>query len=131
MPGVSTSSAPPGSSNSSRWVVVWRPRESASRTSAVAWRSSPRSALTSVDLPTPDEPRIAAVVPGSEVRAQVVEPGAGPRRDGDRATPGRDRLDRHEPAVHVVGEVGLVEDDDRRDAAGPGDREVALDAGAG
>ena len=38
MPGVSMSSAPPGSANSSRWVVVWRPRESSSRTVAVAWR---------------------------------------------------------------------------------------------
>ena len=113
MPGVSTSSAPPGSSNSSRWVVVWRPRESESRTSPVAWRSSPSSALTSVDLPTPDEPRIAAVVPGRRCAAQLVEPCAGPGRDRDGRDARRDRVDRDEPAVDVVGEVRLVEDDDR------------------
>ena len=127
MPGVSTSSAPPGSSNSSRWVVVCRPRESESRTSAVAWRSSPSRALTSVDLPTPDEPRIAAVVPGSRCARSSSRPWPGPRRDGDRRDARGDRVDRDEPAVDVVGEVGLVEDDDRRDLARPGDREVALD----
>ena len=43
-------------------------------------------------------------------------------------TPGRDRLDGDEAAVEVVGDVRLVEHDDRGDAARPGDREVALEA---
>ena len=76
---------PAGKPNSSRWVVVWRPRESGPAHRAVAWRSSPSSALTSVDFPTPDDPRIAAVVPGAEVSPQVVSPCAGP------AGPGRSR----------------------------------------
>ena len=127
MPGVSTSSAPPGSSNSSRWVVVWRPRESASRTSAVAWRSSPSRALTSVDLPTPDEPRIAAVVPGAGARAGRRARSPVRAETATVARPGAIGVDRDEPAVDVVGQVGLVEDHDRRDLARPGDREVALD----
>ena len=52
---------PPGSRISSRRVVVWRPRWSSSRTSCVASSSSPTSALTIVDLPTPDEPSRTAV----------------------------------------------------------------------
>jgi hypothetical protein len=62
------------------------------------------------------------------VRSQGVEPGAGPRRDRDRRDTWRDRVDGHQPPVHVVGQVGLVEDDDRADLARPGHREVALDA---
>ena len=34
----------------------------------------------------------------------------------------------HEPLLEVAGDVGLVEDDDRGDAARPGDGEVALEA---
>ena len=55
-PGVSMSTPPPGSGISSRATVVWRPRPSLTRTSRVACRSSPSSALTSVDLPAPDGP---------------------------------------------------------------------------
>ena len=62
-----------------------------------------------------------------EVRPQLVEPLAGPRRDRDRRDARRDRVDRDEAAVDVVGQVGLVEDDDRGDLARPRDREVALD----
>ena len=39
MPGVSISSAPPGSVSSSRVTVVWRPRPSLARTAPVSWRS--------------------------------------------------------------------------------------------
>ena len=77
MPGVSMRSAPPGSRTSSRWVVVWRPRESSSRTAPVRWRSLPSSALTSVDLPTPEEPSTTAVRPGgrwSSARAATPSP---------------------------------------------------------
>ena len=58
------------------------------RTSAVAWRSSPSSTLTSVDLPTPDEPRIAAVVPGRRWPRRWSRPWpvhATPRRSPHRA----------------------------------------------
>ena len=112
-PGVSTSSDPPGSSNSSRWVVVWRPRESDSRTSAVFWRSSPSRALTSVDLPTPDEPEDRRRGARRRCARNVVEPGAGVGRDRDDRDARSDRIDRHEPSIDVVREVGLVEDDDR------------------
>ena len=53
---------PPGSSMSSRWVVVCRPLPS-DRMSPVAARSSPASAFTMVDLPTPDSPSRATVLP--------------------------------------------------------------------
>ena len=49
----------------------------------------------------------------SQVRSQGVQPGAGPGRDRHRRDARRDRVDGDQPAVHVVGEVGLVEDDDR------------------
>ena len=39
IPGVSISSAPPGSMSSSRVTVVWRPRPSCARTAPTAWRS--------------------------------------------------------------------------------------------
>ena len=102
------SSAPPGSSNSSRWVVVWRPRESSSRTAAVAWRSSPRSALTSVDLPTPDEPRTPPSCPGRRWARRSSRPSPVSAETGDDRHAGRDRLDRDQPALDVVGEVGLL-----------------------
>ena len=114
-PGVSTRSAPPGSSNSSRWVVVCRPRESESRTSAVRWRSSPSRALTRVDLPTPDEPRIAAVVPGRRCASRSSRPAPVQRRDGDHRDARGDRVDRDQPSVTSSVEVGLVEHDDGRD----------------
>ena len=90
-------------------------RVRSSRTAAVAWRSSPSSALTSVDLPTPDEPRMAAVVPGRRYGAARRAWSPVQRRDRDDRDAGRDRIDRDEAAIHVVGEVGLVEDDDRGD----------------
>ena len=84
MPGVSIRNAPPGSVSSSRVTVVWRPRRSDARTSLVFWRSSPSSALTSVDLPVPDAPSRTAVVPGREQRPDDVQALAGQRADRDR-----------------------------------------------
>ena len=60
-------------------MVVWRPRLSVSRTSLTRWRSWPISALMSVDLPTPDEPIMAAVCPGCMTREISARP--------SRATP--------------------------------------------
>ena len=65
MPGVSIRQAPAGNGMRARNVVVWRPRESLSRTSPVFMRSSPRSVLVSVDLPAPDDPTSTTVWPGS------------------------------------------------------------------
>ena len=127
MPGVSTRRAPPGSSNSSRWVVVCRPRESETRTSAVRWRASPSRALTRVDLPTPDDPRMAAVEPGRRWASSSSSPAPVQAETGSAGDAGRDRVDRDQPAVDVVGEVRLVQDHDRGDPARPGHREVALD----
>ncbi len=65
MPGVSTSqplpSAPPPKRCISRTVVVCMPLPSLSRTACVAMLSDPLSVLTSVDLPTPDDPTSATV----------------------------------------------------------------------
>ena len=43
--------------------VVWRPRESLSRTSSFVF-STPSSVLVSVDLPAPDEPTSTTLCPG-------------------------------------------------------------------
>ena len=64
MPGVSIRQAPVGSGISARWVVVWRPRASDSRTSPVFIRSMPSSVLVRVDLPAPELPTSTAVRPG-------------------------------------------------------------------
>src|SRR5467141_2267433 len=63
-PGVSISSAPPGSTNSSLAVVVCRPRLSLSRTGCTSWTVCPRSRFAIVDLPTPEEPSSTSVSPG-------------------------------------------------------------------
>ena len=62
-PGGVDDRAPPGSRNSSRWVVVWRPRRSAPRTGWVDWVSWPSNRLINVDFPTPEEPIAASVRP--------------------------------------------------------------------
>ena len=64
IPGVSRMRPPSGIRWSWRRLVVWRPRASSSRISRTAATSSPASVLTSVDLPTPDDPTNATVAPG-------------------------------------------------------------------
>src|SRR5690606_37509613 len=64
MPGVSIRQAPDGSAINARWVVVWRPRSSPSRTAPVFILSMPSRVLVSVDLPAPEEPTSTAVRPG-------------------------------------------------------------------
>ena len=73
-PGVSISSAPSSSANSSRCVVAWRPRASDARTSSVRWRSSPSRRFTSVLLPTPDMPTRACVRPGRRRARSALTP---------------------------------------------------------
>ena len=66
MPGVSITQPPPAMAWIEREVVVWRPLASLSRTLPVSCGSScddPASVLTSVDLPTPEEPTNATVRP--------------------------------------------------------------------
>ena len=93
MPGESITSPPPGSTSSWRSVVVCRPSSSSSRVSFVAMTSSPSQRLTSVDLPTPEEPSSTAVVARLDPRAQRVAALAGDGgHDVDRDAE-RDRLD--------------------------------------
>ena len=73
IPGVSISRAPAGSGTSSRCVVVCRPRPFA-LISRVTSSSRPASRLTSVDLPTPDEPSSAIVRPGSRYGSSPSRP---------------------------------------------------------
>jgi hypothetical protein len=74
MPGVSINTPPCGRRMSSFQVVVCRPRESFSRTSWVASESLPKSLLISVDLPAPEEPTKAMVVPTERCSSRVESP---------------------------------------------------------
>src|ERR1019366_6164045 len=126
MPGVSIRAPPAGSSMSSRWLVVWRPRLSDSRTSAVRRRSSPIRRFTSDDLPTPDDPTSASVRPTarygrsgsmpSGLRVCTATTGAAPARAAASAiraatSPHRSLLiqhyDRGGAALHAQREVAL------------------------
>jgi hypothetical protein len=71
---VSISTPPPGSGSSSRRTVVWRPLPSCARTAPVASRSSPSSALASVDLPVPDRPSSTTVPVSSAASAARPSP---------------------------------------------------------
>ncbi len=64
--------------------------------------------------------------PGPQVLAEVRDVVAGQRAQDDDGHAGGDAPDGDEPPLQVVGDVGLVEDDDRVHAARPGDREIAL-----
>ena len=128
MPGVSMSNAPPGNGTSSRCVVVWRPRESFSRTSRVSCRSWPTSRLISVDFPTPDDPSSATVVAQLQVGEQLLDPASELRADGVDGHGARNAGDLRAARLQIVGEVGLVEDDHGPRAALPRHREVPLEA---
>ena len=56
--------------------MVWRPRWSASRAGCVAISGPSESALTSVDFPTPEEPRKATVRPGAHQGASATRAAA-------------------------------------------------------
>ena len=98
MPGVSISAPPPGSGISSRCVVVWRPRLSDSRTSAVRRRSSPSRQFTSDDLPTPETPSKRHGSAVRQIRAQRTDTFRAPRVYRDDRAPPRRRT-RFPPAV--------------------------------
>ena len=126
MPGVSTSQPPAGRRCSARPEVVWRPLSSSSRMPCVAIRSEPVSVLTSVDLPTPDEPTSATVWPrahhGASRAALCGAAGVDDLDQDARNEVGR-RL--HE-VLRVVGEVGLGQHDDRRHLGLARQRQIAL-----
>src|SRR5258708_5739112 len=73
-PGVSINNAPPGKTNSSREVVVCRPRLSLSRTGRTSCTASPSSRFTIVDLPTPEEPSSTNVFPGLRNSSSPAKP---------------------------------------------------------
>ena len=129
MPGVSISAPPSGSGISSRCVVVWRPRLSSSRTSAVRSRSSPSMQFTMVDLPTPGgaQQRHGAARrrerPGAR-RAMLL---ARALHGHDRRCPGDCRGFRH-AACQIVAEIGFVQHDDRGGAAFGGQGQIAFQA---
>jgi hypothetical protein len=62
-----------------------------------------------------------------EVVRKVAEVVAGQRAEDDDRHAGRDRRDRHEAALQIDRDIGLVEDDDGLDPARPGDGQVALE----
>ena len=128
MPGVSMMTPPPGTITISRATVVWRPLSSLLRTALVACGSPPTSLFTSVDFPTPDPPRSAAVTPGPIRRLDLVEPDAGHGALDDDVHAGRDLLGEIALVVDVLGDVGLGEHDDRLRTALPCEHELALEA---
>ena len=128
MPGVSMSSAPPGSSNSSRWVVVWRPRESilADRRGGLALLAEERvrRASTCRRPTSPGRPRSG---PGrGTARGRRADRRSARRARRSARAGAIDSTSRRRPS-RSIGDVRLVEDDDRPHAARPGDREVALE----
>ena len=70
---------------------------------------------------------MAAVVPGRRCARSSSSPAPVQADTATVATPGAMASTADQSTVDVVGEVGLVQDDDRRHLAGPGDREVAFD----
>ena len=124
--------APPGSRCSERAVVVCMPRLSCSRTAPVSCTALPIRVLVRVDLPAPDEPSSTSVCPpqatwakrpalaGSVASTTTVGTAPGMRLpSAASALVAQRRFGR--------GDVGLGQDDDRRDAAGVDQRQVALE----
>jgi hypothetical protein len=110
-PGVSMTTAPDGSTTSSRWVVVCRPLSSTDRTAPTSITAPPASAFTTVDLPVPEAPSSTSVVPGRLYGASAAtSPSAA--RTVRTSTPGACGAARAPPA-RVGVQVGLGEHDDR------------------
>ena len=126
MPGVSMMTPPAARMTSCRCTLVCRPRESHGRTSPVGNRSSPTSRLTMDDFPTPDGPSSATVWPSPRYALHLIHAEPGLRTEGhDRHVAG-DVFRFLDTRVHVVCQVGLVQDDHRSCAAAPGRSEIAL-----
>ena len=127
MPGVSMSSAPPGSSTRCRAVVVWRPLPSTSLISAVFSRSWPSSRLTSVDLPTPDDPMSATVWAGERYASSALRPSPLLRADRQDVDKRQARANLGRLRFWICAEVCLVEHDDGNGARVAHDGEIALE----
>ena len=131
IPGVSITQPPPAMAWSERDVVVWRPLASDSRTPPVCCGSScadPASVLTSVDLPTPDEPTTATVWPTPHHSASAAAASGCLGLSDDHAQIGLERRGLPLVVGGIVGRVGLGEEDHRRDPGVVGQRQVALEA---
>ena len=84
--------------------------------------------MTSVDLPTPEEPEERHRPAGDEPGRKGVEALSRLRRDHADGDARGDGLDGGATARDVVADVGLVQQDDRLRPALPGEDERALDA---
>ena len=104
---------PPGIAISSRDTVVWRPRPSLTRTSLVAWRSVPRSALTRVDLPDPDGPIKTAVRLSRMSSASGAIPSPVSALVTTTSTPERDVLRVRARGLGILGEIRLRQHEHR------------------
>ena len=80
----------------------------------------------SVDFPTPDDPRNAAVRPGPRWARSASTPAPVSALIVSTGTPTATSSVSARRSASVAAEVGLVEDDHRLDAASPGEGEVAL-----
>ena len=128
MPGVSTSRPRRSGSRitgDDAWCAGRVNR--AARTSRVLNFSSPISALTSVDFPTPEEPEQRAGLAGAEVALDDLDAAAVLRADGVHGNPNREGPDLVHVLSQMVGHVGLVEDHDRAGAALVRQHQVALE----
>ncbi len=113
---------------SRRDVVVCRPRSSSARAAKTVCSSCPTRRFTRVDLPTPELPTNAAVMPGPEAVQDRFESFVLKGRDGEHGRAPRSVSGQVQQGPQLGLKVGLVEEDDAvRAAAGDG-HEVALDA---
>ena len=127
-PGVSISSAPPGSRTSSRAVVVWRPFPS-SRISPVAKldRAEPE-AVRKRGLAGAGRSQEGDGRPWLEETADSLHAGAGERADRHDIAAADQALRRLDGAGDILGHVRLGQHRDRAGAALPGEDEQALEA---
>ena len=89
--------------------------------------SSGARRFTSVDLPTPDEPRSAIVCPGCRYGSSSPRPSPVTALTACTDTPIVTGSTSSSSAMGSVCGIALVDDDDRDRAAVPGGREVALE----
>ena len=126
MPGVSSSQPPRGRRCISRTVVVCRPVSSPARIAWVAMLSDPRRLLTSVDLPTPEEPSSATVSPLPHQAARRATLAGSPAVDGFDEQARLDGARSGGEPVCGVGQVGLGEDNHGMDVHLPCQDEIAF-----
>ena len=109
MPGVSISSAPPGSSTSCRAVVVCRPLPSSSLIAPTRSDSAPSQAVHQRRLANAGRAKQRDRLRRTQVRRERVEPGLLERADGDDVDHRQPRADRLARGHRIVAEIGLVQ----------------------